>query len=129
MQHPNSLDPVSALVAAFTVLVGPTLATFLGAYSVIVIGAAVGSGIALLRVEQMPRLTATGFVTLMIGLSSLVTTGVAEILNIWVQLDSINWLLAPVSVTIAGVGHDWPRVATWAVDKGFAMLPIKGRTE
>ena len=122
MQQPNPLDPVSAAIAGLTVFVGPTLATYLGAYSVIVIGATVGSGIALLRIEELPRFSALGFVTLMIGMSSLVTTGVAEIINIWAKLDSVNWLLAPVSVGIAGVGHDWPRVAKWFFQRGEAFL-------
>lgn len=126
MQQPNSLDPVSALIAGFTVFVGPTLATFLGAYSVIIVGAAVGSGIALLRIQELPRFGAIGFVTLMIGLSSLVTTGVAEIINIWARLDSVHWLLAPVSVSIAGIGHDWPRVVAWGSERLLAMLPKRG---
>lgn len=127
MQQTNPLDPVSALIAGLTVFVGPTLATYLGAYSVIVIGAVVGSGIALLRVEELPRFSAIWFVTLMIGMSSLVTTGVAELINLWARLDSVNWLLAPISVTIAGIGHDWPRVAKWFVQRGEAMLFRRGQ--
>ena len=52
----------------------------------------------------------------MTGIATIATVGVAEVINHWIRLDSINPLLAPVSLVIAAVGHDWPRAVcgAWA---------------
>lgn len=125
MNNPGPLDPVSALVALFTVLVGPALAQFLGAYAVIIIGAAVGSGMALLRCEPQARMSAATFMALMISLSSLVTVGFAELANLWLKLQSINWLIAPISLGIGAIGHDWPKVIKWAANKALTIFERK----
>lgn len=110
---PPSIDPVSAIVAVLTAFLSPAVAHMMGTYSIIFIAAAFGAGWALMRRESGTLLGAISFVILITGTATLVTAGVTELLNSYLQLGSINFLLAPVALIIGGIGHDWPRVLPW----------------
>lgn len=110
MQSPPHIDPVSAAVALLTAFVSPAVAHVMGVYSVIFIGAAFGSGWALMRREKGSLLSAIFFVLLMTGTTTLTTVGIAELLNKYIELTDSNVLLGPVALLIGAVGHDWPRV-------------------
>lgn len=112
----NSLDLASFIAAVFTLFVTPQLAHFLGVYSAIFVGAVLGAGFALIRAPEMSRWKAAGYITLMAGAALITTVGIAEVINRWLKLDTINPLLAPLALIIAAVGHDWARVArgAWA---------------
>lgn len=111
------LDLASFIGALFAVFVAPPLAHVLGVYTAIVIGAVFGAGVALVRNRAMTRARAAGFVLLMAGVSIVTTVGVAELINHWMHLPSINPLLAPLALGIAAIGHSWPQVArqAWGV--------------
>lgn len=115
---PPSLDPVAVSVAVFAAWLGPTLAHVIGAYFVIIVSAAAGSGWALMRRPRKGTLNALMFVALMMTTSTLTTVGVAQITNHFLHLSvsAENFLLPTVALLISGVGHDWVRVLPWLAD-------------
>ena len=106
----QSLDLASFVAAVLAVFAAPPLAHFMGVYAAIIIAAVIGAGLALVRAEEMSRGRALGFVAVMTGVSTVVTVGVAEVVARLLKLETINPLLAPVSLLIAAVGHDWAHV-------------------
>ena len=126
---PPSLDPVAVAAAVFTAWLGPTLAHVIGAYFVIILSAAAGSGWALMRRPRKGTLNALGFVTLMMVTSTLTTAGVAQIANHFLDLkeSTENFLLPTVALLISGVGHDWVRVLPWLADTiVHLIITLKG---
>lgn len=126
---PTSLDPVAVAVAIFAAWLGPTLAQVLGAYFVIIVSAAAGSGWALMRREKKGTINAIGFVTLMMVTSTLTTVGVAQIANHFLNLNQSaeNFLLPTAALLISGVGHDWVRVVPWLADTIVQLITtLKG---
>jgi hypothetical protein len=107
---PPHIDPVSAAVALLTAFVSPAIANVMGVYSVIFIGAAFGSGWALMRREKGSLFSAICFVLLMTGTATFTTVGLSQLLNKYIELSDSNLLLGPVALLIGAVGHDWPRV-------------------
>ena len=114
----HSLDPVTVAAALFAAWLGPTLAQVIGAYFVIIVSAAAGSGWALMRKENNGTLKAIGFVTLMMVTSTLTTVGVAQIANHFLKLSESteNFLLPTIALVISGIGQDWVRVLPWFAD-------------
>lgn len=111
MPNPTThIDPVSAAVAVFAAFLSPVAAQVMGAYAVIFISAAFGAGWALMRREKSSLWGAIGFILLLTGTATLVTAGVAQLINSWTKLENANLLLAPVALIIGAVGHDWVRV-------------------
>ena len=126
---PPSLDPVAVAVAVFAAWLGPALAHVIGAYFVIIVSAAAGSGWALMRRPRKGTLNALGFVTLMMVTSTLTTVGVAQITNHFLNLSQSteNFLLPTVALLISGVGHDWVRVVPWLADTIVQLIiTLKG---
>ena len=126
---PPSLDPVTVAAAVFAAWLGPTLAHVIGAYFVIIVSAAAGSGWALMRRPRKGTLNALGFVTLTMATSTLTTAGVAQIANHFLDLkeSTENFLLPTVALLISGVGHDWVRVLPWLADTIVQLImTLKG---
>lgn len=124
-----SLDPVAVAAALFAAWLGPALAHVIGAYFVIIVSAAAGSGWALMRRPRRGTLNALGFVLLMMVTSTLTTVGVAQIANHYLNLSDTaeNFLLPTVSLLISGVGHDWVRVLPWLADTIVQLImTLKG---
>lgn len=111
-----SLDLASFFAAVLAVFVAEPIAHAMGVYAAIIIAAVFGAGLALVRADAMSRWASVRFLVLMTGIATIATVGVAEFINHWIRLNSINPLLAPVSLVIAAVGHDWPRAVrgAWA---------------
>lgn len=116
MSSNTPLDLASFLAAVLAIFVAEPIAHAMGVYAAIIIAAVFGAGLALVRAEAMSRWASVRYLVLMTGIATISTVGVAESINHWVKLDSVNPLLAPVSLVIAAVGHDWARVArsAWA---------------
>lgn len=110
------IDPVSVFVALLGVIVSAELAKYIAPY--IVIGAAglVGSAFALSRAEPVAGLRWIGYVAWYTTMSLLLTAPMAYGVNAWTGLD-VRWLLGPVSGLIAAIGHDWPRLGQWVVER------------
>lgn len=125
----QSLDPVTVAAAIFAAWLGPTLAHVIGAYFVIIVSAAAGSGWALMRRDKGGTLSAIMFVTLMMTTSTLTTVGVAQITNHFLHLSESteNFLLPTVALLISGVGHDWVKVIPWLADTVVSLIvTLKG---
>ncbi len=126
---PPSLDPVAVAAAVFAAWLGPTLAHVIGAYFVIIVSAAAGSGWALMRRPRKGTLNALMFVALMMTTSTLTTVGVAQLTNHFLHLSESteNFLLPTVALLISGVGHDWVRVLPWLADTIVQLImTLKG---
>ena len=126
---PPSLDPVAVAAAVFAAWLGPALAHVIGAYFVIIVSAAAGSGWALMRRPRKGTLNALMFVALMMTTSTLTTVGVAQITNHFLHLSASaeNFLLPTVALLISGVGHDWVRVLPWLADTIVQLIiTLKG---
>lgn len=124
-----SLDPVAVAAAIFAAWLGPTLAHVIGAYFVIIVSAAAGSGWALMRRPRKGMFNALMFVALMMATSTLTTVGVAQTTNRFLHLSQSteNFLLPTVALLISGVGHDWVRVLPWLADTIVQfVLTLKG---
>jgi len=119
---PPSIDPVSAIIAVLAAFLSPAVAHVMGAYAVIFIAAALGSGWALMRREKGSLAGAIGFIALLTFTTTLITVGAAEAANKWIKLDSINYLLAPIALIVAGIGQDWPSVGPYFVKKMVDFL-------
>lgn len=116
MVAPVNLEPTAAVTLLLTAAFGPVLAGIIGPYSVIIICALVGGGWSLSRREPTDRGSATIFLLLITSSATFLTVGASYILNhLWLSLESATWLLAPVSMLIGIIGHDWPRVGKWLV--------------
>ena len=126
---PPSLDPVAVAAAVFAAWLGPTLAHVIGAYFVIIVSAAAGSGWALMRRPRKGTMNALLFVALMMTTSTLTTVGVATATNRFLHLSESteNFLLPTVALLISGVGHDWVRVLPWLADTIVQLIiTLKG---
>lgn len=126
---PPSLDPVAVAAAVFAAWLGPALAHVIGAYFVIIVSAAAGSGWALMRRPRKGTLNALIFVALMMTTSTLTTVGVAQLTNHFLHLSESteNFLLPTVALLISGVGHDWVRVLPWLADTIVQLImTLKG---
>lgn len=124
-----SLDPVAVAAAVFAAWLGPALAHVIGAYFVIIVSAAAGSGWALMRRPRKGTLNALMFVALMMTTSTLTTVGVAQLTNHFLHLSESteNFLLPTVALLISGVGHDWVRVVPWLADTIVQLImTLKG---
>lgn len=113
------LDAVSVAVVAMTAVAGGEVARYAGPYVVILAAAVVGSVMSIMRrPDVLTRWQSMAWVVWLTVLSMLLTGAVAAGLE--QALHAAGWavpsryLLVPVSLGIAGVGHDWPVVGSWA---------------
>lgn len=127
MSTPQPIDPVSAIVAVMMAFASPAAAYVLGTYSIIFIAASFGAGWALMRRPSSSLVSAIWFVILVAGSSTLLTASVSELINLYLKMGTINYLLAPVALIIGGVGHDWPKVLIWSVKIFTGFITKKPR--
>lgn len=114
----QQLDPVSVSVAIAGVLVGPGLADLVGPYAVIILAATTGAGWSLSKRESVPRWTAVLFFLRLNALAVLITVGLATLATkVWPTMGDVNWMLAPISLLVGGIGDDWPQVGRWIVER------------
>lgn len=114
------LDAVYVATAVIATLTGGQAAPYVGPYAVIAAAAMVGAVFSITRnPAALTRWQSLAWVLWLTGLSLLLTGAVAAGLE--QALQAAGWavpsryLLVPVSLGIAGVGHDWQAVALWAV--------------
>ena len=113
----NHLDPVSVAVVLASTLFGPQLAAIIGPYAVILLGATVGAAWALGRRDTAKKYNAVAYFSLINATAVLVTVSISRIVGGWLGHGDANWLLAPVSMVIGGVGNDWPAVLKTVQEK------------
>jgi hypothetical protein len=114
------IDIVTVATAMVATFASGEIAGYLGPYIVIAAAGMVGAVAAVMRhPDQMGRWRALGMVALLTALAVLTTGSVAYLIE--AVASHAGWLvpsrytLVPVALAIAGVGHDWPAVAAWAV--------------
>lgn len=118
---PPAIDVVTVAIAVSTFAFGPAVAQFVGPYSVIFLGAVLGGAWSASRRDAASRGSTIVHMMLMIGLAVLITVPAAGIASNYLTLD-LKWLLGPMAVVIAGIGHDWPRVGVWAVEFARGLI-------
>lgn len=115
----SSIDPVSAAVALASVIFGPTLAGFIGPYSVIFLGSTVGASWALGRRQtRASRAGAVWFFARLNITAALLTVSIATTIGNWMGAADHNWLLGVVAMLVGGVGDDWPHLGAWLLRRG-----------
>ena len=109
MQQTPDLDPLSAFIAVFAVLVGPVLAPYAAAYSIILLGAMAGLMIGLRARHPSSRLSAIGYIVVTTSTSVFMTVYISELLSKHYPIlaDGKSWLLFPVSMCITAYGEYW----------------------
>jgi hypothetical protein len=113
----DQLDPVSVLIALFTVALGPALAAVLGPYAVIIIAATTGASWALGRRDTTTRLTAFFFFARIMFTALLITVPIMGVIKgVGLPFDA-RWLLAPIAILIGAVGDDWSTIGRWALTR------------
>jgi hypothetical protein len=113
------LDAVAVATVAVTALAGGEIAQYAGPYLVIMAAAIVGAVSSLMRrPEVVTRWVALAWVAWLTTLSLLLTGAVSALLEHAIRQAGwevpSRYLLVPVSLAIAGVGHDWPALLVWA---------------
>ena len=121
----SSLNPVDATVALLLLVVSPEAARVVGPYAVIILAAVTGAAWSLGRREPTPgtsdhgsRGNALVFLMKIILTAVLITVGLASAAKEAFSLSTdVNWLLAPIGMLVGGVGHDWPNVGKWIINR------------
>jgi hypothetical protein len=108
------LDVVTLATVMVTVLLGPEAARVLGPYVVIFCGALLGSGISAGRRDTETWAQTLKHMALWIGLALFISVPMAMLVAQQWGVE-MKWVLGPVAVAVAGIGHDWPRVGTFLV--------------
>jgi hypothetical protein len=116
MTTPTNLDPVSIAGAIAGAFIGPQLAPYIGAYSVIVLAWIGGVIIGLYRRDPTSRMSAAGFVTVTFVVTLCLTATAATILSRHLPADSTT-LLAPVAIMIPAIGDSWIDIVKWGVNR------------
>lgn len=109
----TQLDPVNVAVALFSVVFGPSLASVVGPYAVIILSSTVGAAWALGRRDPAARTGAAWYMLRLNATAVIVTVSLANLVGRWLGLEDHTWLLAPIALVVGGVGDDWPRVGKW----------------
>lgn len=115
------LDPVSLVVAIAGSLLGPVLAPYVGAYTVILFGWAGGLLIGLYRRDPASRLSTARFTAVTLILTIGATTVAADFLSSKVSVGA-SLLLFPIAFLIPAIGHSWLDIGAWAVRRVATML-------
>lgn len=114
----QQLDPVSAAVTIAALAVSPQVAALIGPYAVILLAATTGAAWSLGRAEQMTRRGAVWYFLKLNATAALLVVGLATLVTkAWPAFDGVDWMLAPISLLVGGVGDDWPAVGRWVIGR------------
>lgn len=116
MINEPTLDPFAVAVGLATMIVGPTLAPILGAYSLILFGWFAGVLIGVYRREPSSRMGTVVFIVVMFVLTMGSTVTAAEMIvaHTPYYAGTATALLFPLAVLIPAVGDDWLVIIKWA---------------
>lgn len=131
MNHAPPLDLTTIFIALGTLLFGQGLANVIGPYAVIFLGAMLGGGWSLSQRDQTSRMSAGGYLILIVGLALLITVPLAILLEHTFPYLEIRWTLGPVAAIIGGIGQKWPQVFKWGLGllKGIAEVWAASRAK
>lgn len=111
--QPPDLDPLTIAITIAAALVGPKLAPYVGAYTLILFGWFGGVLVGVYRRDSASRMGTAIFVTVSFVLTVGVTVPAAQWLSPMAGAASTA-LLFPVSFLIPAVGDTWNKIAAWA---------------
>lgn len=121
----QNLEPVAALVAVLSLLLGPVLAGIVGPYAVIMIACTTGAAWSLGRRDPMARTGAVMFFLKMIVTALLITVPLAELAAHYITPSMGRWLLVPIAIMIGGIGDDWPAVGRFILERLGRLIDRK----
>jgi hypothetical protein len=121
----QQLDPVNAMVALLTLLLGPAVAKIIGPYAIILIAASTGAAWSLGRRPTSSRLNAFWFFARLNLTAMLLTVSLAMMVRHWGLPIDPQWLLAPIAILIGGVGDDWPAVGKFVIERMGRLVDRK----
>lgn len=109
MQQTPDLDPFSAFIAVFAVLVGPSIAPYAATYSVIFFGSIVGILIGLRSRKPSSRLSAALYMIITFISSLFMTVPLSDYIGQHYSLlnGGNSWLFFPVAMCITAYGELW----------------------
>ncbi len=119
--HDRPLDLVSVATMLATAAIGGELAEAIGAYSVIIACGVTGAGYGLARWRTCTRLEGLAYVAGWTVIAAASAVPLAELAAwSWPSIDR-RWIIAPAAIVVSAVGHDWPRVIPWLLDRITAL--------
>lgn len=125
-----NLDLTAATTAVFALLFGNQMAAYVGPYSVILLGAAVGTAWSLGRRDSVTsNNSAFKYFLLMAATALIFTVPLAEWLGARIGSNDAQYLFAPVAMLIGGVGADWPKLLHWVGGRAMRIIERKAGVE
>lgn len=119
--HDRPLDLVSVASMLATAAIGGELAEAIGAYAVILACGIAGAGYGLARWRTCTRFEGVAYVLGWTVIAAATAVPLAELaVWTWPTLDR-RWFIAPAAIAVSGIGHDWPAVVPWLLDKLQAL--------
>lgn len=112
-----ALDPYAVAVGLAVLIVGPTLAPYLAAYSLILIGWFGGMLIGVYRRPPASRANTAGFVVVTFIITLLTTVPIAQGLAPYLGGMASTSLLSGVAIIMPAIGHNWADIAkrVWSI--------------
>lgn len=120
---PNPADPIALIAQVLALLLGVALANLIAPHIVVILAGAVGGVFGLMAWRQCTRPEALGYVALAAGGAWLFAGAASAMVQHYVPIDNPASLLAPVAAVIAWVGHRWPAVLTWGLNRWMQRTP------
>ena len=114
---PNPADPIALIAQALAVFVGVALANLIAPHIVVLLAGAVGGVFGLMAWRQCTRVEAMLYVFVASAGSWLFAGAASVLVQHYTSLDNAAPLLAPVAACISWVGHRWPVVLTWGLQR------------
>jgi hypothetical protein len=116
MSATPDLDPVSIAAAIVGSVIGPQLAPYIGAYSVILLAWVGGVIVGLYRRDPTSRMSAAGFIAVTFVMTLGLTAVIASTLAARISAESTT-LLFPVAFMIPAVGDSWADIVRWVAGR------------
>ncbi len=116
MSAPPNLDLVSIAAAIAGAALGPQLAPYIGAYSVILLAWVGGVIVGLYRRDQDSRMGAAAFITVTFVMTIGLTAFIASVLAQRISAESTT-LLFPIGFLIPAVGDSWIEIGKWVATR------------
>jgi hypothetical protein len=126
---PPPLDIVTAAIALAGLVFAPAVAHAVGPYAVILLGAILGAAISAGLRPPDSRIGGATHMLIWVGLTVVLTVPASMVAVNYMPHVEVRWLLGPMAILIAGIGHQWPDVVRWGLSlaKRFAERFIEKR--
>ena len=118
----NNTDVVQLFVILATSIFGPTVATVIGPYLLIIFAAITGATWSLGRRDSSGKVSAFFYFLRIVFTAVLLTVLIAQMVASYLPQPQEKSLIAPVALIIGIIGDDWLKLFSWllVVSKKFA---------